>query len=56
VEHAGIPLDESLRMASVYPARAAGLPDKIGKIAPGYPAKWIVFDENMELVSKYCRL
>ena len=55
-QKAGIPLDESLRMASLYPARAAGIADKTGLLASDYPAKWIVFDENLELVGEHCRL
>jgi N-acetylglucosamine-6-phosphate deacetylase len=55
-QKAGIPLDESLRMASLYPARAAGLADKTGMLATGYPAKWIAFDEKLELAGEHCRL
>ena len=49
VLHAGIPLDESLRMASYYPARFIK-DQKLGLIAPGYEADLVVFDEKLEVV------
>jgi N-acetylglucosamine-6-phosphate deacetylase len=50
VQHADIPLDEALRMASTYPAQAAGEGHRLGKIAPGYEAHFAVFDASLELV------
>jgi N-acetylglucosamine-6-phosphate deacetylase len=48
VEHAGIPLDEALRMASLYPARF--IKDrKLGLIEPGYEADLVVFNEKLEV-------
>lgn len=38
VELLGLPLEESLRMASLYPARYLGLDQQIGRAAPGYRA------------------
>ena len=35
VAHAGIALEESIRMASLYPAKALGLAPLLGSIAPG---------------------
>jgi N-acetylglucosamine-6-phosphate deacetylase len=49
VRHAGIPLEEALRMASTYPAEIAGVSDRLGKIAPGYEAHLIVFDRDLNL-------
>ncbi len=46
VQHAGIPLEEALRMASTYPAAVVGESDRLGKIAPGYEALLVVFEEN----------
>jgi len=40
-----IPVEESLRMASVYPAEVMKIPDK-GRIKPGYKADLVVFDKN----------
>jgi N-acetylglucosamine-6-phosphate deacetylase len=38
VRHCGIPLEEALRMTSLYPAKLMGMENRFGKIAPGYPA------------------
>jgi len=53
VAHAGIALEEALRMASLYPALL--LKDKqLGKIEKGYPAEFVVFDESLGLQRVYC--
>ena len=44
VEQADIPLDEALRMASLYPARVLGLEGRLGSIAPGKEASLVWFD------------
>jgi len=49
VVHAGIPLDEALRMASTYPAQFIQ-DKKLGCIAPGYEAGMVVFNEALEVV------
>ncbi len=49
VERAGISLEESLRMASTYPAKVIGAND-LGKIAPGFKANLTVFSEKFEPV------
>lgn len=46
VDYAGIPLEEALRMASTYPARVMGLSHRLGQIAPGYEASFVVFDHE----------
>jgi N-acetylglucosamine-6-phosphate deacetylase len=48
VEHAGIPLEEALRMASTYPARVIKAEDK-GEIAPGCKADLIIFNKDLEI-------
>ncbi len=48
VEHAGIPLDEALRMASTYPARVIKVND-IGKIEPGCKANLVIFTNDYKL-------
>lgn len=48
VRFANISLDEALRMASLYPARLAGI-DNAGKIAVGFLANIIVFDADFNL-------
>ncbi len=46
VEHVGIALDEALRMATLYPARAIGLDEKLGRIKKGMVANLTVFDRD----------
>ena len=42
----GIPLEECLRMASLYPAAILGLDDQLGRIASGYRADLVHFDDD----------
>ena len=42
----GIPLAECLRMASLYPAAILGLDDSLGRIASGYRADLVHFDDD----------
>jgi N-acetylglucosamine-6-phosphate deacetylase len=44
VTHAGIDLEEALRMASLYPAQVVRLDKKLGKIEKGYEAEFVVID------------
>ncbi|KLV03402.1 N-acetylglucosamine-6-phosphate deacetylase [Photobacterium aquae] len=46
VNHVGISLEEALRMASLYPAKAIGIDDQYGKLAPGYKANITILDQN----------
>lgn len=46
VQQVGISLAESLRMASLYPARVVGLEHTLGRVAPGYRADLCLFDET----------
>ncbi|HEX5023699.1 MAG TPA: N-acetylglucosamine-6-phosphate deacetylase [Agriterribacter sp.] len=50
VAHAGIPLEEALRMAAMYPAQLlrAGAP-LLGKIEAGYAADFVVFNNSLEV-------
>jgi N-acetylglucosamine-6-phosphate deacetylase len=48
VEIIGIPVQEAIEMATIRPATALGLQDKIGSIASGYPAVFTTFDDNLE--------
>ncbi|WP_412776303.1 N-acetylglucosamine-6-phosphate deacetylase [Thalassospira lucentensis] len=45
LEMVGLDLGEALRMASLYPAEFLKLDDKMGRIAPGYQADMILFDD-----------
>lgn len=49
VLHAGIPLEESLRMASLYPAQVMGLEADYGSIAVGKKAALLLVDDELEL-------
>jgi N-acetylglucosamine-6-phosphate deacetylase len=50
VNKVGIPLAEALRMCSLYPAQAIGADHLYGRIAPGYAAQFVVFNQALELV------
>ncbi len=49
VEQVGIALDEALRMATLYPARAIGVADKLGAIKPDHIANLTVFDRDFNV-------
>ncbi|MGV2987453.1 N-acetylglucosamine-6-phosphate deacetylase [Vibrio sp. E150_011] len=49
VEHAGIALDETLRMATLYPAKAMGLDNKLGRIKKGMIANLAIFDRDFNV-------
>ncbi|MCK5780246.1 MAG: N-acetylglucosamine-6-phosphate deacetylase [Psychrilyobacter sp.] len=50
VEHVGVTLEEALKMASLYPAKAINIDDKYGRIKSGHFADLVVLDEKLELV------
>ncbi len=50
VHHVGIELEEALRMCSLYPAKAIKVDHRIGKIAVGQEAKFVVLDKDMQLM------
>ncbi|MEJ8473747.1 N-acetylglucosamine-6-phosphate deacetylase [Roseibium algae] len=50
VEVIGLQLDEVLRMASLYPAEAAGL-EKCGFLTPGAPADCLVLGPDLEILA-----
>jgi N-acetylglucosamine-6-phosphate deacetylase len=49
VEQVRIPLDEALRMASLYPARLMGLDDRLGAIKAGMEASLVWFDGDYKV-------
>ena len=49
VQHAGIPLEEALRMASTYPAQLLKAPVPLGKIEAGYAAEFVAFNDALEV-------
>lgn len=48
VEQVGIPLDEALRMASLYPLQLMGMDREYGRLRPGYQADLIVFGDDWQ--------
>lgn len=46
VEEVGLPLDEALRMATIYPARAISVDDHLGSIGEGKIANLTVFTQD----------
>ena len=50
VELVGIALDEALRMATLYPARAIGFADRLGSIAPGKVANLTAFTRDYKII------
>lgn len=50
VEHVGIALDEALRMATLYPARAIGVADKLGSLAAGKVANLTAFTRDYKII------
>ena len=49
VEHVGIALDEALRMATLYPAKAMGLEEQLGRVTKGMVANLAVFDRDFNV-------
>jgi N-acetylglucosamine-6-phosphate deacetylase len=47
VQHVDIPVEEALRMCSLYPAELLGI--KWGRIAPGYAAQLLALNKKLEL-------
>ncbi|MDA1098869.1 MAG: N-acetylglucosamine-6-phosphate deacetylase [Proteobacteria bacterium] len=45
----GQPLEEALRMASLYPAEFLGLADRRGRICPGYHADLVLLDDSLNV-------
>jgi N-acetylglucosamine-6-phosphate deacetylase len=50
VQDVGIELAEALRMASLYPARAIGVDHKLGRLAAGYGANLVIFDDQLSVL------
>ena len=48
VQHVDIPVEEALRMCSLYPAELLGI--KWGRIAPGYAAQLLALNKKGELL------
>lgn len=55
VEMVGIELGEALRMASLYPAAFLKLDHVMGRIAPGYQADMILFDDDYNVTRSWIK-
>ena len=53
VEKVGISLEESLRMASLYPAQVVGLSEQLGRIETGFAADFVLLDADLNMVSVF---
>ena len=51
VQHVGISLEEALRMASLYPARAIGRADELGSVAEGKIANLVIFNDAFKVTA-----
>jgi N-acetylglucosamine-6-phosphate deacetylase len=49
----GLPLEESLRMASLYPANFLGLEKQLGRLQPGYRADLVHFNDGFEVLGTW---
>lgn len=52
---AGVPLHEAIAMLTENPAREVGVLDRKGRVAAGYDADLVLFDENINIRSVWCR-
>jgi N-acetylglucosamine-6-phosphate deacetylase len=52
---AEVGLDEALRMASLYPAQFLGLDHVLGRLAPGYQADMILFDDQFAVTRSWVK-
>lgn len=53
VEHCGIALDEALRMATLYPARAMGVDQQFGSVTAGKVANLTVFTRDYQITKTF---
>jgi N-acetylglucosamine-6-phosphate deacetylase len=51
IEKCNIPLEEALRMGSLYPARALGIDQKTGKIEKGFRADFVLMDGAYNVIN-----
>jgi len=50
VEHVGLDVQEALKMASIYPAKAVNIDDRYGLVKEGYFADLVILDDKLDLV------
>lgn len=49
----GLPLEEALRMASLYPARFLRLDDRLGRLAAGFRADLVLLSDEMQVLETW---
>lgn len=49
----GLPFEEAVRMASLYPAEAIGVSDRKGQLKPGFDADFVVLSEDFRMKSTW---
>jgi N-acetylglucosamine-6-phosphate deacetylase len=49
VRHAGVPIEDALRMVTRTPAEALGVADRRGRVAAGRPARLTIFDDDLHV-------
>lgn len=49
----GLPLEEAIRMASLYPAEAMGIGDRHGRLLPGYVADFVLLEPDLSIRSVF---
>jgi N-acetylglucosamine-6-phosphate deacetylase len=53
VTQVGLPLTTALRLASTSPAAFLGLSGALGRLAPGYRADLVAFDEDINVLATW---
>jgi N-acetylglucosamine-6-phosphate deacetylase len=53
VELLGLPLEESLRMASLYPARYIGIDSQVGRVAAGHRADLTLLRPDLTVLATW---
>ena len=49
----GFPIEEAIRMASLYPAEAMGVGDRHGRLLPGYAADFVLLEPSLSIRSVF---
>jgi len=52
---AGVPLSDAVTMLTENPAREVGVADRKGKVAVGYDADLVLFDDDVNVKAVWCR-
>ncbi|GBD21190.1 N-acetylglucosamine-6-phosphate deacetylase [bacterium HR28] len=55
VESVGVPLEDAALMLTTTPARAIGVDQRKGRLAPGYDADLVLLDRELRVQATFCR-